>query len=1500
MKRLIAALVVVSMIAAFAASPAVFAEETFETVASENFEQELLPESIEVSVTEAAADDEAGAEDIFKNKVIKFPGSSSGYAKMTYSFSAIKPAEQPANTYAEIEFDMKSDAREVGGNITVSFGNKMGSVFFALVKSGTKLHHGDGSGKPLLAETSAMVSDWHNYRFVFSITDANGERQNKLAALYIDGESVSLNPDELVFGTADYAALNSLTFGHSKKNGEFALWADNIAVRKYSSENGISPIPDKKALKADVLSLYEKLESKKADLSDENYKALSERIKALFDVCMDFSAVSSAVSAAESEAELISSDIDELSKPEPPVGSEIIAGFDFNAAGSLPEGFKDTSNIPLASADTDKFSADRFHKGALKLLGSREAYSYLRYDFAPIEANGKNLYAETEFDLYTENLAVAGTHVVLTFGSKVKSLKIQSSSKGGITVEDSNAAKLAEAAYKDSAWTNYRFVMQLTDETGAKVNRIAKIYVNGEDTTLPVSAENNFTNADAKYSSVVFQLNKKQADGYALWLDNFYVRKYSSENGESPFPVKLGLKEKISDAEKLLSAGSSKISAEKLEEFKAELEALLGIYESSSLTAESVADALTRAENLKAEIEKEINSSSGDVSDYTQNGFYGFEGNDESNSISVSKGIYEIIDDYADDVFLGKVLHFSTANDTFYPEMEFGFDAVPASAEGGAAPGTYAELAFDIKTDMASGKNLTFKLLPKSGKALAELVLKGTVLYQGSIKIADIPSGEFVNVKMVFQMTDLSGANVKKLAGLYVNGENVIKSQATLGAGDSFARLDLTMSKKSNAGDDNFGVYIDNIDFLSYVSADGKSCAPNRGYLEISGRSALENLEGSFSDYARYAEFKDKIFAAAEVYKNPGSNGEEIKAAADEIKDIFVLLSGLSETRKSGKKYYITDAETDAESLLGRDNAKISFSIVSGEKAPFECAAAAVVYGASDIAENGRVLDIISKNISVSAGSLEKAVIDIDLSGYSNYEKKNMYVRFFVFDNFEDLSIINGTGETFFGELKNIDKSLYNFSSEVNASLKIIDGSNQKLVITANGKAASKGKKVSVLMLKKGISFSSAAGGINNVEYIESASLDENGYVAFEIIPRGGIGEYEFKVCSEAFSKEFVSKVTYTDENTINAAFDAIYANKTAAVLKQNASSLYIDISALNEAESCGADVSGIISSVLSEKRYDASTVGEFSESFSKNLDLVCGIRTAQTVDNIEDIITKLKELVSNYSLLGSLTYAQKRAAFEYMLNNKLTAADLEGINSLVAKAAAEALANTPAPTPGGGSGGGSGGGGGGTSGGYAKVGTPEAKGDAPAEKMSAAFSDLEDFEWAKQAISSLAAINCISGKAEGIFAPNDSITREEFVKIAVVAFGMYKEGAKTSFADVPEEGWFFSYVASAVDAGIISGIDEKNFGTGQLIKREDMAVIIYRAMVKLGAKLTEDGVYIEFNDEFKFSDYAFEAVRELTKSGIVNGTDTNEFMPDANSTRAEAAKMLYEAYTRL
>ncbi len=216
-------------------------------------------------------------------------------------------------------------------------------------------------------------------------------------------------------------------------------------------------------------------------------------------------------------------------------------------------------------------------------------------------------------------------------------------------------------------------------------------------------------------------------------------------------------------------------------------------------------------------------------------------------------------------------------------------------------------------------------------------------------------------------------------------------------------------------------------------------------------------------------------------------------------------------------------------------------------------------------------------------------------------------------------------------------------------------------------------------------------------------------------------------------------------------------------------------------------------------------------------------------------------------------------------------------------------------------SGGGGGGGGGGATKPYI-TNIVENPNPTPSEDTSVetkVFPDMDGSEWAKEAVESLAEKDVISGDENGNFRPNSSITREEFVKMVVVAFGVKEAENNFVFLDVFDSDWYFEYVGAAYEAGIVRGISEDFFGIKKPISRQDAAVILKRAADYVGTELKAVNEYSGFYDGNEISDYAKESVTALYKSGVISGMPDGSFKPASTCTRAQAAKMIYEIVRR-
>lgn len=189
---------------------------------------------------------------------------------------------------------------------------------------------------------------------------------------------------------------------------------------------------------------------------------------------------------------------------------------------------------------------------------------------------------------------------------------------------------------------------------------------------------------------------------------------------------------------------------------------------------------------------------------------------------------------------------------------------------------------------------------------------------------------------------------------------------------------------------------------------------------------------------------------------------------------------------------------------------------------------------------------------------------------------------------------------------------------------------------------------------------------------------------------------------------------------------------------------------------------------------------------------------------------------------------------------------------------------------------------------------------DKTDEKLPAAsFSDIDNVEWAKDAILYLAENGIISGMGDGTFAPNENVNREQFTKIVVAAFAEDAEEAEISFKDVPDDAWYATYVKKAFGKGIVNGVSEDMFGTGLPITRQDLCVMVYKAALETGKIIEIDTPQELFADDDSIAEYAKKAVYALRANNVISGLTEDEFAPRENATRAQAAKIIYSLLTK-
>jgi glycerophosphoryl diester phosphodiesterase len=173
-------------------------------------------------------------------------------------------------------------------------------------------------------------------------------------------------------------------------------------------------------------------------------------------------------------------------------------------------------------------------------------------------------------------------------------------------------------------------------------------------------------------------------------------------------------------------------------------------------------------------------------------------------------------------------------------------------------------------------------------------------------------------------------------------------------------------------------------------------------------------------------------------------------------------------------------------------------------------------------------------------------------------------------------------------------------------------------------------------------------------------------------------------------------------------------------------------------------------------------------------------------------------------------------------------------------------------------------------------------------------FSDLEH-HWSKQTVESMANKMIVQGVGASSFAPDRQVTRAEFAALLVRSFGLSSSQATvTSFKDVKATDWFATAVSLAAEFGLVGGYEDHTFRPDAPISRQEMAVMIDRALQFAGfnAELKPSSS-VTFSDEANIAGWAKDAIRTASTLHIINGRDGNVFSPLSTGTRAESAVML-------
>ncbi len=168
--------------------------------------------------------------------------------------------------------------------------------------------------------------------------------------------------------------------------------------------------------------------------------------------------------------------------------------------------------------------------------------------------------------------------------------------------------------------------------------------------------------------------------------------------------------------------------------------------------------------------------------------------------------------------------------------------------------------------------------------------------------------------------------------------------------------------------------------------------------------------------------------------------------------------------------------------------------------------------------------------------------------------------------------------------------------------------------------------------------------------------------------------------------------------------------------------------------------------------------------------------------------------------------------------------------------------------------------------------------------------SDIEG-SWAFRQISALVERGVVSGYPDGLFRPNNPVTRAEYMVMINRAFG-FKETAPISYSDVQVGAWYYDDIAKAAQAGYVAGFIDGTMRPESFISRQEAAVMVARA-----AELDITGAGdIPFADAETIPSWSRNYIAAMVQAGYLSGYLDGIFKPFISISRSEAAAIIHES----
>ncbi|MEN1759868.1 NlpC/P60 family protein [Anoxynatronum sibiricum] len=164
-------------------------------------------------------------------------------------------------------------------------------------------------------------------------------------------------------------------------------------------------------------------------------------------------------------------------------------------------------------------------------------------------------------------------------------------------------------------------------------------------------------------------------------------------------------------------------------------------------------------------------------------------------------------------------------------------------------------------------------------------------------------------------------------------------------------------------------------------------------------------------------------------------------------------------------------------------------------------------------------------------------------------------------------------------------------------------------------------------------------------------------------------------------------------------------------------------------------------------------------------------------------------------------------------------------------------------------------------------------------------FSDIRPTDWHAGYVMTLSSLDVVRGYSDSTFKPNETISKAEFIVLAVKA-------RHDDIMPASGEHWAMNYMRKAEALGAIASGEAAVMEMNASITREEAARILVRTAGEEGLEQPADPLTV-FSDMEAVKETNQPYVHQAVAKGWLSGYPSGEFRPANEVTRAEASVML-------